>query len=524
MYRVKNIKVQRDYKFFILIFIISFSIFIFTAHGHRFTPDEYLAFDQAKRILTQTPDPNFVFDLTRPGLQEPGSIDWSRPPCKDPILCSAIPIGHIVSYMPFIFIEQNLHIIPNFVFTNEDFNDPHYVWWRNSLTHEETFTYLFYGPIITALSTSVLFLICRTYEYSHKTSIMISFLYSFATIVWAYSNTGFNVVLGTLFILCAFLFFKKFKKNNKWIDLIFCGFSLGASILVRYDLAIFVTILFVFLISDIVKKKQKIKNLVNFIFPLIFCGLILMGINFIRFDSFLEFGYGSEEGFFAGHTTPIHVGIFGLLFSPSAGIFVFSPVLLTIFISSFDFYKKNKNDLLIFLVCVISFLFFFGSFHAWHGFVSWGARYMIPIIPFFMLPLGSSLEKRKCNLFRISLLALGIMGVFFNFIWLVQDVSWFVWGPSGGNSGLFSLGIAGMHTLNLNPIVLWTFEYSQLTQAIILAFTDLQVDLFLFHVLGPIPTLSILFLNIIPAILLLRLIRNDGVKSGFKQYETTRPN
>lgn len=479
-----RITINKDYKISILILVIAFSVFIFTAHGHRFTADEYITFNQAKRILDQTPRPDFVPGLTRPGLGL-GFVDWSRPICKEPILCDAIPIGTAVSYMPFILIEQNFHIIPNFVFTSEDFNDPHYVWWRNTLTHEETFTYLFYGPVITALSTSVLFLIARTYEYTSKTSIAISFLYGFTTIAWSYSSTGLNVTLEVLFILLAFLFFRRFKKNNTAIDLVFCGLSLGLGITVRYDMAIFVAILFAFLIYDLVKKKRKVINFVGFTLPLIFFGLMLIGINFIRFGSFFEFGYGSEEGFFAGHTTPLHVGIFGLLFSPGVGILLFSPILLTIFISFPDFYTKNRNDLLLFLVYFTALLIFFGSFHAWHGLVSWGARYMLPIIPFLMLPLGSSIEKRKNKSFRISLLILGVVGAFFSFIWLIQDVSWFVWGPSGGNTGLFRLGLAGMHPLNLNPVVLWTFKYSQLTNAIILAFTNIQVDLFLFKVLGP---------------------------------------
>jgi len=45
--------------------------------------------------------------------------------------------------------------------TLDDFDDNHYVWWRNTLSNEETFTFLFYGPLITAISTAILFSICR---------------------------------------------------------------------------------------------------------------------------------------------------------------------------------------------------------------------------------------------------------------------------------------------------------------------------------------------------------------------------
>ena len=123
-----------------------------------------------------------------------------------------------------------------------------------------------------------------------------------------------------------------------------------------------------------------------------------------------------------------------------------------------------------------------------------------------MIPLAASIEKRSNISFRVIVLILGGISAFFSFMWLVQDVSWFVWGPFGGDTGLYSLGVAGVHNLYLNPVVLWTFEYSQLTQSIILAFNHLQVDLFLFKLLGPIITTLVLLGIIIPLILVLKSV------------------
>ena len=108
---------------------------------------------------------------------------------------------------------------------------------------------------------------------------------------------------------------------------------------------------------------------------------------------------------------------------------------------------------------------------------------------------------------------LGGIGAFFSFMWLIQDVSWFVWGPFGGDTGLYSLGVAGVHNLYLNPVVLWTFEYSQLTQSIILAFNHLQVDLFLFKLLGPIITSLVLLGIIIPLIFDVKSVVNSKQNS-----------
>lgn len=499
---------------FFLVILITTTVYLFTSHGHRYTPDEYYTYNQAYQILNHEPIPDFVPGETRVGLQGIGFITAARPICLDPILCSLTPIGQAVTYIPFIFIEQTFHIIPDLIWTEDDFSDPHYVGWRNSLTHEETFTFLFYGSIITALSTGVLFLLARSYDYSRKISIFITMITGFSTIIWSYSNTGLSVVPEVLFVLVSLLFYRKFIKNQSTINLVFCGLSLGFGVTIRYDMAIFAALLSGFVIYEIIRKNNhRIIKLIGFLGPLILFGIILIGINEIRFGSALEFGYGSEEGFFAGHTTPVHVGVFGLLFSPGAGIFIFSPILLTAFVTFVGFYKKHKTDTVLFLAFFASILIFFGSFHAWHGFVGWSARYMLPAVPLLLLPLGTFMEKRKNRLIISASLVLAGIGSLFNIAWLIQDVSWFVWGLMGGNTGLFSLGNAGMHPLRMNPVVFWTFEYSQLTHALSLMFTKLQPDLILLKIFGIVNYCLILCMILIPSSLaLVKLHKNSENK------------
>jgi hypothetical protein len=76
---------------------------------------------------------------------------------------------------------------------------------------------------------------------------------------------------------------------------------------------------------------------------------------------------------------------------------------------------------------------------------------------------------------------------------VIQDVSWFVWSAPGSNTGLFAL--EGFKTANLYlvPEVIWTFQFSQLTHSIILAFEYFQHDIYLLHVFGALPY-SVIFI------------------------------
>ena len=101
-----------------------------------------------------------------------------------------------------------------------------------------------------------------------------------------------------------------------------------------------------------------------------------------------------------------------------------------------------------------------GSFEHWLGMVSWGARYLLPCIPFLLLPLGASIESRKGKKLMIIILILGSLG-FLNYLaYLAQDVSWFVWAKAGHELGLYSLG-GVMTPLYIPTATLWTYENSQ---------------------------------------------------------------
>ncbi len=216
-------------------------------------------------------------------------------------------------------------------------------------------------------------------------------------------------------------------------------------------------------------------------------------------------------------STPYFLQLFGVIFSPGAGLFIYSPILFASFVGFFDFYKKNKLDSILFLSFVGIFVIFFASGSNWHGFNGWGSRYMLPIIPFLMIPIAASIEKRMHFSFKIPVIFLGITGFLINLVYLLQDVSYFVWGLFGSDErGLYSLARkaeGGVFDLWINPVIIWTFEFSQIVQSTMMLLAKPQLDLFLFKILGIelflvclVSTISILFY------MLVKLSRNYTVE------------
>ena len=176
-------------------------------------------------------------------------------------------------------------------------------------------------------------------------------------------------------------------------------------------------------------------------------------------------------------------GLGGLLLSPGVGLFIFIPIMLTVFFSFPDFYRKNKASLVFFISLVSVYVVYFGSLDLWHGLVTWGPRYLLEIIPFMLIPLGASLKIRDKKFLMIILILLCATGFLFNLGYVLQDVNWYVWGKPGYEEGLYGLG-KNLTALYIHESVIWTFENSQLTNSLYVLFNSMHPDVLLLKIFG----------------------------------------
>jgi len=510
-------KMNQNTKVFLVITILFFSIYTLASDGHRATSDEDFAQQQALRIVLQEPDPEFVLGESGNFFKYPEF--WyphgQGPICNYGILC--YPVGLVYSFteVPFIFLNHHLNFLTTEsveIFTAGDFPDTHYVWWRNSAEPSHTFMELFYGPFFSALSVGTFFLISRSFNYKINTSLSLAFILGLATIFFAYSQTSFNNAPSVCFMLAGFLFFKRFIDNQKILYSVVSAVLLVFGFMIRQDVIYVIIPLFVFLILNQIFQKtwtltsiiKKITKIISFALPL------LLGYEFnkiIEEGSIFGSGprYATEGisqafsptgsigtdiihyavGFGAsGSSQPVYgTGAFGLLFGPGVGLFIYVPILLTVFFAFPDFFRKNKIFTVLLLVIPSIFIIDFGSMNAWQGYTAWSPKYLFAIIPFLLLPLGASIEKRGKRVLPI-ICGLAGLGLFFNFVYIIQDVSWFVWGQPGGFEGLMSLAQGRSCSLYICPEVTWTFQYSPLTNSIYLALSNLHPDLFLLKLFG----------------------------------------
>ena len=407
---------NQNTKIFLVIAILFFSIYTFTSDAHRATSDEDFAQQQALRIVLQEPDPEFVLGVSGnlfkyPEFWYPHNPDGGKVKCNYGIFCYPVGIPYSVTEVPFIFLNHHFNFITTetVVFTVEDFPDTHYIWWRNSNDPNFTFMELFYGPFFSSLSVATFFLISRAFKYKTTTSLLLAFILGLATIFFSYSQTSFNNAPSVFFMLAGFLFFKKFIDNQKILYSIVSATFLVFGYMIRHDVVYVIIPLFFFLVLSVIFQKtwtltsiiHKIKKIVSFTLPLI------LGYEFDRTIELMRHSFdytrtmatdiaGTVSNFgMSGLQQEIYgTGMFGLLFSPGVGLFIYVPILLTVFFAFPDFFKKNKMFTVLLLAIPSMFIFHFGTMNIWEGFTAWSPKYLYIIIPFLLLPLGASIEKR----------------------------------------------------------------------------------------------------------------------------------
>jgi hypothetical protein len=162
-----------------------------------------------------------------------------------------------------------------------------------------------------------------------------------------------------------------------------------------------VSVLFipVFIICSFLYLRHNKKLITSFLLSLAMMISLAGVVNYLRFESFTEFGYGG--GFGTLYYNHGWTGLLGLLASPGKGLIIYFPVTIVFPIAMIYMYRKNKGIFLLTAFIVIASWLYFGTLEAnnqsrfWSGAIAWGPRYMIPLLPFITITLGTLLERLR---------------------------------------------------------------------------------------------------------------------------------
>ncbi len=273
-----------------------------------------------------------------------------------------------------------------------------------------SYTNVFIGAWIAVL----FFTLCQKFEISVRISILMALILLFSTFLLPYFKMYLREPILTLCLISSILYLgtgSYQSLNNR--SLLISGLFLGYGILTKLSFAVNLVPIIVYLFFQNQNEVfgKRLNRIFIFLIPIILVGFAgTMLYNYLRFGNPFNSGYAGGTAF----TTPIYVGLFGLVFSPGKGIIWFAPILFLL-IPSLNFFKDNfKLETYLFLGLFIMNLLLSSMYVAWGGDGSWGPRYLAPYLPLLLLPIGLFID-RSTMIIKRTATVLAIVGVIVQF-------------------------------------------------------------------------------------------------------------
>ncbi len=271
------------------------------------------------------------------------------------------------------------------------------------------------NAILTALTGSLMFLLVRRLDYTPAASLVTALVFGLGTIAWVYSKYFFSEPLSALLLLLAFLLALPGARHNeqvcsndfnRWprgrttkvITTMGAGFVSGWALLSRANNGLIVPILILYILCSQVPGTSKVpgtwallrrawRPVVGYLF-----GLIPPLVVFALYNA-LKSGHPLQTGYDLAVFTPAYFwkGTFKLLLSPYRGLLFYMPVIVLCLVAFPRFFRKHPAEAGVCAAIPLSYLVLFSVWPSGEG-LSWGPRFLVPTVPFIVIPLVSLLE------------------------------------------------------------------------------------------------------------------------------------
>lgn len=303
------------------------------------------------------------------------------------------------------------------------------------------------NQIITPVTCVLLFSFASRLYRSARLGIGLALVYGLGTMAWPYAKFYFSEPLSAFCLLATAYFLFVFREQGKLKQLVLAGVFLGYASLTKLSSVVAVPLFLAYSlpidsalrsfrsivsratpfrwrlsISPAPKDSQiagyricSLTRLLAFVAPAVFFLVITFLYSYYAFGHLLAGGYHEE-----GWTTPLYLGLYGFLLSPGKSLLLFVPLTIVAPLGLVAFYKAGyKGEAVLFTAIFGIYLLLHAGWWSWYGGWSWGPRFLVPTLPFLILPLGALWPGGTAR--HVSLVALIVISIFVQFLGVVID-------------------------------------------------------------------------------------------------------
>jgi hypothetical protein len=290
-------------------------------------------------------------------------------------------------------------------------------------------------------------------------SLLIAIAVSLGTPLFFYSTVYYGHSLAGTFIFVAFFlwFHMKNEEKTSHVKIFISGYLLGFAFITEYATAVISFLIGLYILS--VARRQK-----NLFRPRVYILLVLGGLiplsiflmyNQVVFQNPFATGYSNEAlPQFSGENFPGFMGIglpnlkvlFYMTFHTTMGIFWQCPFLLLAFVGWIVMWRNftYRAEAFLSFSIIFMYLIMFSGYFIWWGGSAFTPRFIIPMLPFFAVPLAFLPRKTYvvagvlilisvAQMFIVTASAPGGLG---NFVYYISNDNYY---PMFKNSSIYSI-------------------------------------------------------------------------------------
>ena len=221
--------------------------------------------------------------------------------------------------------------------------------------------------------------------------------YVLAAIVLTYSSLFYSHVTGSVLCAMGFMLIDRKISHNDFRFMPLLGLLLGMAVIVEFPLVLICLWLIIYA-GFYVFRQKKYKSVFSFAVCFMIPVLVQLYVNYLSYGNPFTLGYGKkssvEQVYYHSHglfgvALPSWESFWGILISPSRGLFYFSPFLVFIFPVFIKMIKQTSTRVqgVILSGIFITFTLFASSVFDWQSGWTVGPRYYLPVIPFILIGL-----------------------------------------------------------------------------------------------------------------------------------------
>lgn len=386
---------------FALLFIL-FGVYVVTASGHTYSPDEESIFYVSQSFLTrgefEIPDPAHF-----PVVSGLVGLNGKR--------YSGTGLLPSLSALPFLALG-------NVVANSLDAR------WHDFAVRLILLNV--FNALVGAAGAVLLYAWWRRLGVTPRAAFALALVYGLATLTWVYARTLFSETWLAFLTLLACYAVSSYGSTRARSWLFVAGLAAGLAALTKVQGLLIVPAVIVYAVLTLWRQTGQSRVFVRTsVVPALVFGIgIVIGLgifgyyNAIRFGTPFELGYGSVSTNY-----PILEGLYGLLLSPGKSVFLYAPPILLGVIALPRFARRFAPEAITCGLIILAMLVFHARVSYWHGDGAWGPRYLAMTMAFWLLPLATSIQtwwahrgsRALVLILVVAGIAVNLLGIGINF-------------------------------------------------------------------------------------------------------------